>query len=161
MGRGCQPHINRQIRIPSLICNIYICTRPCETWFVSQSACVHTWMWAPVLQQPEAFSKVCKCAKDQRSFPATLPPLVCVEKESGHFAVAIATELLSGHLDSSVITRESAWETDRNRDWVGDVREWASNMLEKLSQKMKSGERVRVEWERLRREKSEFESKGE
>lgn len=34
-------------------------------------------------------------------------------------------------------------------------------MLEKLSQKMKSGERVRVEWERLRREKSEFESKGE
>lgn len=61
-----------------------------------------------MLQQPEAFSKVCKCAKDQCSFPATLPPLVCVEKESGHFAVAIATELLSGRLDSSVITRESA-----------------------------------------------------
>lgn len=74
-----------------------VCITECLCTHLDVSACVAT-----------AFSKVCKCAKDQRSFPATLPPLVCVEKESGHFAVAIATELLSGRLDSSVITRESA-----------------------------------------------------
>lgn len=38
-------------------------------------------------------------------------PCLHVEKESGRFAVAMATELLSGRLDSSVITRER----ERNR----------------------------------------------
>lgn len=49
-------------------------------------------------------------------WPSSLT-LALWKKESGHFAVAMRTKLLSGRLDSSVIMREREREREHQAEW--------------------------------------------
>lgn len=80
-----------------------------------------------------------------------------MEQQSGHIAVAIDTKLLSERLDSSVIIGErekkTEWET-----WKSE--QGHPGQEEKLSQKIRSRERVKVKWKGWKVRESECESKG-
>lgn len=85
---------------------------------VASQRCKHAWVWSCMEKGSGKKLSVKFVNSDVKASRAPWPltPDACVLwKEPGHSAVAMATELLSGRLDSTVITREK---------WVGDVKEW-------------------------------------